>query len=657
MAGEVPETDRRLTEIRHTDMHYSMPEYDSLDQWQERAAFLRKQILYSAGLAPLPEKTPLNARVFGKVKYGDYTIEKVLLETYPGSYLGGNLYRPRGGEGPFPGIVSPHGHWTYGRLENSERGSVPARGIHLAQQGHVVFTYDMVGYNDTIQFPHGFEDRRNQLWSIGVLGLQLWNSIRAVDFLASLPDVNPERIAATGASGGATQTFLLQAVDERIKFSAPVNMISAIMQGGSYCENAPNLRIGTNNMEIAALMAPRPMLMVSATGDWTRNTPEEEFPAVQSVYKLYKAPDNVETVQFDSPHNYHRGSREAVYRFFGRWILGDPKEEHFAEGAYHPEQLSYMLALWNLERPAGAIGLKDYVAARVREAERQTEKLRPANAAGLEEARAAFHERLSFATMASSPAADAVLSERVEKLPNGEKLVLGRRGEGDRVPAVLLQEKNKRNAPRPALIVHPEGSAWTLSSSESRNGIVKKLLREGGAVLGIDAFQTERIRVPRDIASAGQYAERFYTTFNRTNDARRVQDILTAIAFLRARSGEQNIHVAGFEEAGVWALFAAALAEGPLTVAADLHHFNAASGGDYLENFFIPHIRKAGDFRAAAPLLAGRRLLVHNLHESFPMEWYERSFAAAGAPKRFESVPHELTQEAVARWLLGEDLR
>ena len=91
----------------------------------------------------------------------------------------------------------------------------------------------------------------------------------------------------TGESGGGTQTFLLTAVDDRVKYSFPVNMISAIMQGGSQYENAPGLRLDTFNVEFGAMMAPRPMLMVAATGDWTRNTRREEYPAVRAVYELY----------------------------------------------------------------------------------------------------------------------------------------------------------------------------------------------------------------------------------------------------------------------------------------------------------------------------------------------------------------------------------
>src|SRR5712692_1295507 len=354
--GQIPEQDARNTVIRHTDMHYEMPAYTSREAWLSRAAFLRKQILASTGLLPLPEKRPVKAEVFGKLEREGYSIEKVLLETYPGFYLGGNLYRPAGRQGKFPGVVSPHGHWNYGRLENQPLGSIPARGINLARQGYVVFTYDMVGYNDTTQAPHVFGGPREALWNISLLGLQLWDSIRAVDFVSSLPDVDPDRIAATGASGGGTQTFLLTAVDDRVRVSAPVNMISFIMQGGSECENAPNLRVGTNNVEIGALMAPRPLLMVSATGDWTRHTPAEEFPAIQGIYKLLDAEKNVAQVQIDAPHNYNQQSREEVYTFFGARLLGT--SGRVAEKGYHLEQVGNMLSLFNRQRPPDAVTLE-----------------------------------------------------------------------------------------------------------------------------------------------------------------------------------------------------------------------------------------------------------------------------------------------------------
>jgi hypothetical protein len=263
----------RQTTYRTLDNRFATPRYSSLRDWQARALELRTHILASAGLVPMPEKSALNATVFGDIVRDDYIVSRVHFESLPGFFVTGNLYRPAAG-GPFPAIVSPHGHWTYGRLENTPTNSGPGRAIGLARQGFVVFAYDMVGYLDSQQLPHTFGGRREQLWGLSLAGLQLWNSIRAVDFLESLPYVKRDAIGATGESGGGTQTFLLAAVDDRIRVAVPVNMISLHMQGGCLCENLPGLRLETNNVEIAATIAPRPMLMVSATGDWTKETME-----------------------------------------------------------------------------------------------------------------------------------------------------------------------------------------------------------------------------------------------------------------------------------------------------------------------------------------------------------------------------------------------
>src|SRR5262245_17939864 len=167
--AQVPAQDSRLTTIPHTDYHFTPRTFSTLPEWQQHRAHLRKQILSAAGLLPMPAKTPLHAQVFGKIANPNYTIEKVLIETFPGFYLGGNLYRPTkpASAGGFPAIVSPHGHWNYGRLENTDINSIPSRCISLAQQGYVVFAYDMVGYNDTIQTPHEFESREYLLWDFG----------------------------------------------------------------------------------------------------------------------------------------------------------------------------------------------------------------------------------------------------------------------------------------------------------------------------------------------------------------------------------------------------------------------------------------------------------------------------------------------------------
>jgi len=333
---------------------YLPPVAASRDEWERRAAALREHVLASAGLLPLPERTPLRAVVFDELAASDYTVSKVYFESLPGFFVTGNLYRPAG-TGPFPAVLSPHGHWAYGRLVDTPVASGPGRAINLARQGFVVFAYDMVGYNDSRQLTHGFGGRREKLWGLSLAGLQLWNSIRALDFLESLPDVRRDAIGATGESGGGTQTFLLAAADPRVAVAVPVNMISLQMQGGCLCENPPGLRLDTTNVEIAATIAPRPLLMVSATGDWTKETLEAEYPAVHRIYSLMGAEDRVSAVRFDAEHNYNKDSREAMYAWMARWLKGAAAGVRVPERTFTAAPLPDLLVFHGRPVPDGGL--------------------------------------------------------------------------------------------------------------------------------------------------------------------------------------------------------------------------------------------------------------------------------------------------------------
>lgn len=346
---------------RTLDDRFDPPHYATADAWNARAAYLREHVLASAGLLPLPEKTPLRPSIFGEVRRSDYTVSKVYFESLPGFFVTGNLYRPVG-DGPFPAILSPHGHWAYGRLENTALNSGPGRAISLARQGFVVFTHDMVGYNDSQQVPHTFSGPREYLWGLSLSGLQLWNSIRALDFLETLPYVRRDAIGMTGESGGGTQTFLTAAVDPRVAVAAPVNMISLHMQGGCLCENPPGLRLETTNLEIAAAIAPRPLLMVSATGDWTAETLEVEYPAMRTIYELLGAAERVRAVRMTAEHNYNKDSREAMYAWMARWLQRAPADVHPVERSFSPEPLSNLLVFHQRPLPSNAVdvaGLTD----------------------------------------------------------------------------------------------------------------------------------------------------------------------------------------------------------------------------------------------------------------------------------------------------------
>jgi uncharacterized protein len=288
--------------------------YSSLEQWQTRAANIREGILQGAGLSPLPRRTPLNPIRHSLRKYQSYTVENVAFESMPGFFVTGNLYRPTAPSKAhsLAGILCPHGHFQDG---GRFRADMQIRCANFAAMGAVVFAYDMVGWGESKQYPH---DRQ-------VLSLQTWNSMRALDFLSTLPEVDANRLAITGASGGGTQSFLLAALDSRVKVSIPVVMTSAHFFGGCICESGLPIhqspRHKTNNVEISALAAPRAQLLISDGQDWTKNTPQVGFPYLQNIYELYGVKEKVKNLHLAAEgHDYGKSKRMGAYRFLAEHL-------------------------------------------------------------------------------------------------------------------------------------------------------------------------------------------------------------------------------------------------------------------------------------------------------------------------------------------------
>lgn len=294
--------------------------YPSLFLWESRKKQLRKCFFEQMRLSPFPRRTPLNPIYTPKRKYDGYTVENVAIETLPGVYLCGSLYRPSKGKGPYPAVLSPHGHFDssdlnqYGRYRPDQQ----YRCAMLARMGAVVFSYEMFAWGES-SLQVDKEVHKTAL----ALTMQTLNSIHVIDFLTSLSYVDQNRIGVTGESGGGTQTFLVTALDDRITVSVPVVMVSSYFFGGCPCESGLPIHscteIGTNNAEISAMASPRPMLVVSDGNDWTQNFPEIEFPFLQKVYGLYGKEKNVENVHLaNEAHDYGISKRMAMYDFMAR---------------------------------------------------------------------------------------------------------------------------------------------------------------------------------------------------------------------------------------------------------------------------------------------------------------------------------------------------
>ena len=556
----------------HSKTRFTLKYYSDLREWEQRRQELRRQILVSAGLYPLRPRGPVPVHRFGAIDKGLYQVEKIALETLPGFLVGANLYRPARLSRPAPAVLVAHGHWKHGRTHDAEDYSVPRLCANLAAQGYVVLAWDMVGYGDTQQLPHSFGQTAEELvWLFSPFSLQLWNAIRALDFIESLPEVNRSLIGMTGTSGGGTQTYLLAAVDERIRAAAPGGMVSAFFQGDDVCEMAPGLRIGTNNVELTSLIAPRHLMLVAATGDWTRDTPRVELPAIRAVYALYRQERRATAAVIDAGHNSNRQSREAVYAFFHRtlarrfWISSAP-----AENPGLPLPAREELLIGDALREKAKAGHAEILAAwramaNERTASMDDEQLR-------ERLAALFH--VSWPPQVVAP-------------PGTPGLVLLRTDTGTPVRAKWITPPSPE-AGAIEIVVSPEGfqcGDCARPEGGQPDSPARLLIEVFRAAAPPEPFQLER------------------ATFHRSALAERVQDILAAVSYASGFAGRRPVVLSCRGQANAWCLLALAAAPPSLRLEASksLQDRIPQSLADYLKR---PGIAYAGGLSAVLRLAA-----------------------------------------------------
>lgn len=648
------DSDPRWTDWPHTDTLFEPTRYASLDEWKQRREWLRGQVRFAAGLDPEPPRTPLNPHIFGRIEHDDYTIEKVYFESMPGVLVCGNLYRPKNVSAKCPAVACPHGHWGKGRITHEERGSVPARCITLARLGAVVFAYDMVGYNDSAkQFTHKapiWAEPAHALWGLSVLGLQTWNSIRVLDFLQSLPDVDPQRIGVTGASGGGTQTFIVSAIDDRVSAAAPVNMISSTMQGGCVCENTPLLRIGTNNMEIGALLAPKPLLMVSATGDWTKLTPQVEFPMIRGVYELFGAADRVVNAHIEAEHNYNKASREAMYRFFGKYLLGRADADSLKEGDIQVEKDEDMLVFAKDASPANMLTFEEFRQQWKNMCRKQIEAMRPESAESAQKLGAFVRRALGYMVGSRFPkTGEAIrkeLSSSADQLWPCTECVYVRDNRPVRVTEVGSMMASDGRGHRVTVIVPAEGLAVLEGMKTANAGdgsqtleLIRRRANLSDRVLVVEPFG---LRKPATQPAPGRGATKFFTCFNRTDAAEAVYDILTVLATVMNENRTRRVTLIGFGKMGPLCLVARAMipdepaVEKNVACILDMNQFEEGVDEAYLKQVDIPGIERIGGLRVILAAAATGPIWLFNTGDKFDGTWAQKAGEVHKASVRVE---------------------
>ena len=606
------------------------PAFATKAEWMARAQTLRRQVRVALGLWPWPARTPLEAVVRGKIVRDGYTIEQVAFESVPGHWVTGNLYRPTGRTGRLPAVLAPHGHWPGGRHQEisvaeakkavasggeqtfeTARYPLQARPAMLARMGVIAFAWDMVGYADSTAIEHraGFTDAEAELRLQSFLGLSMWNAVRAVDFLLTLPDVDPARIGINGASGGGTQSLLLAAIDDRIATAVPAVMVSGNMQGGCICENATLMRLGTNNIELTALAAPRPLAAVAAN-DWTTDFMTKGLPELKTIYALMGVPDAVAGQKFEFPHNDNQVSREYAYAWFNRvFKLGLPepvRERPFVP--VPPAQLHVFDA--SHPRPASERDAAGVRRAMTELSDRQLQALAPRG----DELDAIIRGGFETAIADRLPARVDPAPGSFKAVPGGgfavHQAVLTRAGSAARVPTIGIVPAGWTAGPV-VVWVHERGKQAAFEADgRTPSPEVKGLLAGGAAVLVPDVFLTgesgaigSRIRVKNDDTYFG-----YNTGYNRSVFAERVSDVLTAIAFARQLGG-RDVALAGRGRAGAWALAARALA-GDVRTAVDLGGFDFDQVREVTDEALLPGAMKYGGVLGLASLATTGRTTI-----------------------------------------------
>ena len=300
---------------RHVDegrqmLDYLAAKYHNVQEWEVRRAILKKEVRERLEIDAFLDSCVKDAKpILSKVrKHDGYTTQNICIELIPGQHIFGTIYASQK-KGLKPLIICPDGHWP-SRYRDDEQQRLAT----LARMGAVCVDFDLYGYGQSATEVGDHRTARAHIFQ-AACGLKLLDYM-----LSNRKDIDPKRVAANGGSGGGTHTVLLALLDNRITASAPVVHVASHFDGGCPCESGMPVQLaggGTCEAELAAIIAPRPLLLVSDGGDWTSSNPELEYPFIQRIFGFYDAKDQVRNIHLpDERHDFGPNKRQAVYDFF-----------------------------------------------------------------------------------------------------------------------------------------------------------------------------------------------------------------------------------------------------------------------------------------------------------------------------------------------------
>jgi cephalosporin-C deacetylase-like acetyl esterase len=592
------------------------------DEWNARRVAIRERLRQAYGEFPA-RRCELDPQTIGVVERDGYRIERLVFQSRPGIWVTANAYVPTKPSGKLPGVLSVHGHWPWARVD-----PVPhARAVGLAKLGYFVLAVDAFGAGERAIEPargtyHG-AILGASTWPVGtpLLGLQIYDNMRAVDYMISRSEVDADKLAITGASGGGNQSMNAGAWDERFKAVVPVCSVGTydayIGAACCVCEVLPGGLSFAEEGDILALVAPRSLMVINATRDghqFSVGEAQKSIARARPMFDLLDAGERIKHVVVDSAHDYNKPMREAMYGWLARWLKGEGDGSPIAEPELKIEEVDTLRCFPDNKRPSTFTLMPAFVY------EQAKQKLarfpRPDHRERWEAQSLLMKSRLENRTFGGFP---RQVAWKVEPGPAAscsaaeETFVLYPEPDMP-VPGVLHRGAGADGRRRTALLVDPAGKDAVLDSD-----LAKGLSAAGWQLVAIDLRATgETARANETVRDAiDHHSVEWAVWMGRPLLGQWCWDVIRTIDYLETRGDidMRNLTLVGRGAGALAAICTAGLDERVRSVAA----FGLLSSFISPQPFaghrmatFVPFLMDIGDVPQLASLVAPRRLIIAN---------------------------------------------